>query len=58
MKHEKEEWYAAGDNIARTGPFAAQREAWESMRLTEDQRGSSPYPKDTRVWPEWVENEE
>lgn len=48
-------WYAAGGYIARCGPFKTQQEAWKAMRLVDRLAAQEhcPYPKNTRVWPEW-----
>ena len=48
------QWYAAGGDIVRTGPFASQVEAWEAMRLAADiaARTRLTHPENTRVWPE------
>lgn len=49
-------WFAAGGGIARSGPYASQVEAWESMVLhSYALTGDGPvHPPDTRVWPERV----
>jgi hypothetical protein len=50
-------WYAAGGGIYRAGPYDTEIEAWEHMILTDDEqyKQQSIHPKDTRVWPEYVE---
>jgi hypothetical protein len=48
-------WYAAGDGIKRTGPYDTEIEAWQHMLLSDEEqyKQQSIHPKDTRVWPEY-----
>ena len=60
MKHDDIGWFASGGDIARSGPYTSQMEAYNALRLTESaqrqQREThgtdSPYPRDLLVWPE------
>jgi hypothetical protein len=54
MPKKRIQWFAAGGNIARCGPFESQVEAWASMRHTAEVREKTrlEHPRDTRVWPE------
>lgn len=47
-------WFARGGGIARTGPYATQVEAYDSMRLASPPT-AFPFPLDVVVWPEMVE---
>jgi len=60
---DKARWYAAGGDIARSGPHASQRQAYAAMRLTSAARDAQrkatgkdvPYPHDVVVWPKYGE---
>lgn len=60
-KKSTERWFVSGAGLARVGPFASQREAYESIKLTDAARYAQlrqyrvdmPYPHDVIVWPEY-----
>lgn len=52
-------WFAAGDFVAKMGPFRTQDAAWEALKRAvrappeEQHNAFARRVPDARVWPEW-----